>query len=75
MTTNISEAFPAIEHAYITQKAMQWEGDFARLNTLVQAFVQTADKDYLTELNSALVFLASPDSPLQRELAYITSKI
>ena len=75
MNTNISETFPAIEHDYITQKAMQWEGDFARLNTLVQAFIKTADKNYLTELNSAIAFLASPESPLQRELTYIASKI
>jgi hypothetical protein len=77
MITNVAEIsqfFPEVEHGYIIQKAMQWQGDFAKLTALAEQFIRTADNAYLDELNTALKFLASPDSPLQLELAYILSK-
>ena len=70
----ISQFFPEVEHGYIIQKTMQWNGDFAKLTALAEQFIRTADTAYLDELNKALKWIASPEHPMQLELAYIASK-
>lgn len=71
----INKAFPEIEHTYINEKLPQLRGDIARQITLVEAFLMTADPHYLEELSNNLKWLTNPDSPFQRELTYIASKL
>lgn len=71
----INKAFPKVEHTYINEKLPQLRGDIARQITLVEAFLMTADPDYLEELTRNLKWLTNPDSPFQRELTYIASKL
>jgi siroheme synthase (precorrin-2 oxidase/ferrochelatase) len=71
----VSESFPWHEKTYILEKVAKWRRDFARLGELTDSFVENGDVSQLEELNRILAWLASPESPLQRELAYVASKL
>ncbi len=71
----VSDAFPAVEYTYILEKASKWRRDFARLGELTDSFVETGNVASLDELNRILALLQNPASPLQRELAFVASKL
>jgi siroheme synthase (precorrin-2 oxidase/ferrochelatase) len=71
----VSPLFPEVEQTYILEKVAKWRRDFARLGELTDSFVENGDVSQLEELNRILAWLASPESPLQRELAYVASKL
>lgn len=71
----VSPLFPEVEQTYILEKTAQWRRDFARLGELTDSFVEYGDASYIEELNRILTWLINPASPLQRELAFVASKL
>lgn len=63
------------EQKYLAEKLNSWlTTDIYRLSNALEEYLRTGHPECIEDLNNQLAWLADPNSPMQRELAYIESR-